>query len=118
MQTKNDSPVLASDQGQSCNYDPKLHKYDQERSDVDDDFFYTSSAERNLAMMSTADDDASPEDLLNDFSYYHKFKEEDVLDLPVIQFGKEVHLKAYRYPPKNYRKAVVFYLHGYGAYAQ
>ena len=26
-------------------------------------------------------------------------------------------MKAYRYPPKEYRKAVVFYLHGWGSYA-
>ena len=26
-------------------------------------------------------------------------------------------MKAYRYPPKEYRKAVVFYIHGYGSYA-
>lgn len=45
------------------------------------------------------------------------WKEENVLELPVLQFGKEINLKAYRYPPKNYRKAVVFYIHGYGSYA-
>lgn len=27
-------------------------------------------------------------------------------------------MRAYRYPPKNQRKAVIFYLHGYGSYAQ
>lgn len=71
-----------------------------------------------MAMMSTADDfDPATEDLMNNYSYNHEFKEQDVLDLPVVQFGTEVHLKAYRYPPKNYRKAVVFYLHGYGTYA-
>ena len=35
----------------------------------------------------------------------------------MIQFGKQIKLKAYRYPPKDYRKGVVFYVHGYGSYA-
>lgn len=86
--------------------------------------FGLSSGENNMAFMSTADDlTGSPDDLLNDkilrdFDYNHKFTEEDVLDLPVLQFGKVIRLKAYRYPPKNYRKAVIFYIHGYGSYAQ
>lgn len=33
------------------------------------------------------------------------------------QYGETIKLKAYRYPPKEYRKAVVFYIHGYGSYA-
>ena len=37
--------------------------------------------------------------------------------MPVEQYGKQIKLKAYRYPPKEYRKAVVFYIHGYGSYA-
>ena len=45
------------------------------------------------------------------------YAEEDVLELPVEQYGKQIKLKAYRYPPKEYRKAVVFYIHGYGSYA-
>jgi pimeloyl-ACP methyl ester carboxylesterase len=46
-----------------------------------------------------------------------RFPESDVLELPVVQKGKELLLRSYRYPPKNYRKAVVFYIHGYGSYA-
>ena len=88
-----------------------------------DEMFAFSSTEANLVFMSTADDFAavitqsSPDEILKDFDYNYSFKEEDVLDLPVLQFGKEIKLKAYRYPPKNYRKAVVFYIHGYGSYA-
>lgn len=70
------------------------------------------------AMLSTADDFEAPDDVMKDFSAAHRFKEEDVLDLPVVQFGRQINLKAYRYPPKTYRKAVIFYIHGYGSYAQ
>jgi hypothetical protein len=87
----------------------------------DDDLYaakFASGGEAAMAMLSTADDFEDPDELMKDFSYEHKFKEEDVLDLPVLQFGKEIHLKAYRYPPKTYRKAVVFYIHGYGSFAQ
>jgi hypothetical protein len=83
----------------------------------DDDPVFGGEA-ANLAMLSTADDYQDvPDEIITEFSYEHKFKEEDVLHLPVTQFGKEVLLKAYRYPPKTYRKAVVFYIHGYGSYA-
>ena len=52
-----------------------------------------------------------------DFNWEENFAEEDILELPVEQFGRVIKLKAYRYPPKNYRKGVVFYIHGYGSYA-
>lgn len=70
--------------------------------------------------MSTADDfaaDSAPEVISKHLDHLIPFKEIDVLDLPVIQYGKEIKLRAYRYPPKNYRKAVVFYIHGFGSYA-
>ena len=54
---------------------------------------------------------------MKDYNWRDNYAEEDVLELPVIQYGKEIKLKAYRYPPKEYRKAVVFYIHGYGSYA-
>ena len=57
------------------------------------------------------------DEIMKDFNWKEKYAEEDVLELPVIQYGKEIKLKAYRYPPKVYRKAVVFYIHGYGSYA-
>ena len=51
------------------------------------------------------------------FDYKENYAEEDILELIVEQFGKPVKLKSYRYPPKEYRKGVVFYIHGYGSYA-
>lgn len=36
----------------------------------------------------------------------------------MTQYGKTFSLKSYRWPPKSYRKAVVFYIHGYGSFAQ
>ena len=56
-------------------------------------------------------------EIMNEFHWKDKFAEEDVLELPVTQYGKEIKLRAYRYPPKEYRKAVVFYIHGYGSHA-
>lgn len=55
------------------------------------------------------------EDLKPDF----KFPEENVLDLTVFQFGKPIKLKSYRYPVPvgKQRRGVIFYIHGYGAYA-
>lgn len=55
--------------------------------------------------------------LSEDANWAHKFPEEDVLDLPVEHFGKTIQLKSYRYPPKEFRKAVVFKMHGYGSYS-
>ena len=92
------------------------------------DFMSPSSEDK--AKMSTTDESphqffahletssvSSSHTLYHNYSYEHTFKEDDVLEMPVTQFGKEIKLKAYRYPPKNYRKAVVFYMHGYGSYA-
>lgn len=45
------------------------------------------------------------------------FPEEFVVDLTVFQFGKPIKLKSYRYPAVGERKGVVFFLHGYGTYA-
>ena len=56
-------------------------------------------------------------EIMKEFNWRDKYAEEDVLELPVVQYGKEIKLRAYRYPPKEYRKAVVFYIHGYGSYA-
>jgi len=54
-----------------------------------------------------------------DFPIDFKFPEQNVLDLSVFQFGKPIKLKAYRYPVPvgKQRRGVVFYIHGYGAYA-
>lgn len=47
------------------------------------------------------------------------YPEEDVVDLTVEQFGKPIKLKSYRYPAvdQSKRRGIVFYLHGYGTYA-
>ena len=34
-----------------------------------------------------------------------------------MQFGKQIKLKAFRYPPKDYRKGVIFSIHGYGSHS-
>ena len=60
------------------------------------------------------DDDLTP---YANFDWKVDYPESNVLELPVLQFGKQIMLKSYRYPPKNYRKGVVFYMHGYGSYA-
>ena len=66
---------------------------------------------------------SSADEVLNDqkpFEYFDwkvQYAEEDVLELPVDHYGKTIMLKAYRFPPKEYRKGVVFYIHGYGSYA-
>ena len=86
------------------------------------------SPAQQLAFMSTAYESCSPpagkvvHDLhssepFSDYKYKTRFTESDVLELPVLQKGKELMLRSYRYPPKNYRKAIVFYIHGYGSYA-
>lgn len=56
--------------------------------------------------------------VFEDFDWKHEYAEKDVLDLPVEHFGTTIKLRAYRYPPKQYRKGVVFFIHGYGSFAQ
>ena len=76
----------------------------------------------DIAKFSTAED-LSPllvrpetSELMTNFTWKHSFSE--IWELPVTQFGKEIKLKAYRFPPKHHRKAVIFYIHGYGSYIQ
>jgi hypothetical protein len=45
------------------------------------------------------------------------FPEEYVVDLTVTQFGEPIKLKSFRFPAVGDRKGVVFYMHGYGTYA-
>ena len=79
----------------------------------------TSFLENPEEQQSSKTDDRLNDDRpFEDFVYPHKFPEEDVLELPVEHFGKTIQLKSYRYPPKEYRKGVVFSIHGYGSYAQ
>ena len=52
-----------------------------------------------------------------DFDWKVQYPEEDVVDLPVEQYGETIHLKSYRWPAVGEKKAVVFYIHGYGSFA-
>ena len=45
------------------------------------------------------------------------YPESNVVDLAVQQYGKTIQLSTYRWAPKNERKGVVFYIHGYGSFA-
>ena len=45
------------------------------------------------------------------------FPQEHVVDLTVTQFGEPIKLKSYYFPCQDTREGVVFYIHGYGSYA-
>eukprot|EP00347_Sterkiella_histriomuscorum_P015096 403358334 len=57
----------------------------------------------------------------HDSYYYEEWPEKDVLGLRVQQHGKEIKLITYRHPVDTQqceKKAVVFYIHGYGGYCE
>ena len=47
-----------------------------------------------------------------------EWPDQNCLELPVTQYGKEIKLKAMRWPAANERRGVVFILHGYGSYTE
>ena len=79
-----------------------------------------SSANDSLMDIGEDEEEKFERDLMTpypDFDWQKAvYPESNVVDLPVEQNGKTIHLKAYRWPPKNERKAVVFYIHGYGSF--
>ena len=49
-----------------------------------------------------------------------RFPEQDVVSLPVKQYGRTIHLKSYRYPVPagTTKKGVIFCVHGYGSWSE
>lgn len=80
----------------------------------------TTAWNTDAVLSVTESEDLGSLEPLEDFNWDQNFPEYDVVDLPVQQYGRTIHLKSKRYPVAvdTPLKAVIFTIHGYGSWSE